>query len=135
MQLPAFAGIALSPKARAESLLMGGFRSHWKAADRLKTELWIMSLPDGSLELRGRDAHTIWEGLIVADSKAETTICVGTGFRFEDGVPFAYRATLSLFESDEGTRLLEEWNVTFRDGHTIMGQSTLDAVPSSAEER
>ena len=138
---------ALFPKPGASALaevslsvhleiLQGDAKSHWQAGDASHTELWIVSRPDGALEFKGRDSASYYEGLMVLDENADpgTYQCIGTGFRFMDGSPFAYQSTVKLVSSDTSTRLEEAWTATFSSGEKIAGETTLEPFPAEARK-
>lgn len=126
--------VAVTRPVHPEMLFQGGSRSHWQAGDGSHTELWIVSQPDGSLEFRGRDSASCYEGLMVLDENdgPGTYQRIGTGFRFVDGSTFAYQSTVKLVSTDKSARLEEAWTAIFSSGEKIAGETTLESFPAAA---
>lgn len=106
-------------------------RSHWKASDESAAEIWLVLRSDGGIEMRGRDAASSYEGLVIRGQTPGVYHCRGRGFRFVGGAAFVYQSTLTEVEKDGSKALSEVWEATMVTGETASGESLLFLVPGA----
>lgn len=109
-------------------------RSHWKASDTSGSEFWLVARADGLMVMRGRDAASTYEGLLLKGDAPDTFISHGTGFRFVGGLGFTYQSKLVLKKEGDKATLTEEWSATLSTGDTVRG-TTVFSQANEPESR